>query len=204
VLFLKYVVEDTFVGGMIKPRPIPLFFFAFASVVACRQDLDRAEYINWVQDYENGLHAKKTFSEFIFDIQYQPTSYVALLNENTPTAQSSTLEHYILRIALAEPTMDVVSYSANSQSEKQERLYYFSYLFQHDIYLEVEGKRIPCVLFHSEPTDLKKVRTFVLGFESGEGNVSPGEVTFVIDSPKFSSLPIRVKILQQDIPKLKI
>jgi hypothetical protein len=188
---------------MIKPIPISAIFFALVCLISCTPNLDRTEYIKWVQDYENGLHTRKTFSEFIFDVQYQPGPYLALLKQQTPIADGETLEYYTLRISLSDPTTDIIGYNAHSHTEKQERLYYFSYLFQHDLYLEVEGRRIPCVLFHSESTDLKKVRTFVLGFEGG-GNITSDDVTFIINSPKFNALPIRIKIRQQDIPTVKI
>ena len=60
---------------------------AFASIAimfcvllaSCSKELEREEYIRWIEDYDHGFHAQKTVAEFVFDLQYLPAAYRSLL-----------------------------------------------------------------------------------------------------------------------------
>lgn len=162
----------------------------------------------WVRDYKNGLHVKKTFSSFVFDLQYQPSDYVTVLkNDASPVSKGghdTNIEYYTLKVSLTDPRRDIINFESQSGAEAQRRKYYFSYLFQEDVYVEENGKRFPCVLFHFERPEFQKTGTFVLGFERPEGSLPGTETRFVIESPYFSSLPIKIAISKTDIPSLKI
>jgi hypothetical protein len=162
--------------------------------------------VNWVNDYTNGLHVKKTFSDFVFDLQYQPAEYIALMGNQPSVSIDDNLEYYTLKISLTDPLSDFIDYNVQNGSEKQKKLYYFSYLFQNDISLEEGGVSMPCVLYHFEQSDLKKSRTFVLGFQKASGEVADkkDETRIIIDSPYFNSLPVKIKISKGSIPELKI
>jgi hypothetical protein len=181
-----------------------LAFYCCAVLWSCSGSLERDEYIQWIEDYNNGLHVRKTVNEFGFDLQYHPPAYVTLMNPSqSDDGNQQGFQQYVLRIALADQSTDIVTYSAQSLSDKQQRQYYFSYLFQNDVYLEQDGKQIPCVLFHAEQSDLNKSRAFILGFESAPGKENDASV-LVINSPLFGSLPVKIKILKQNIPSLKL
>lgn len=198
------------IGGMKGSKNHLLSLGMFALVCcsfSCSSALEKESYLEWVQDYENGLHVKKEAGEFIFDLQYMPDDYVWLQRQEgidgDKEDREKTLQTYILTVSNRKHETDLVDYIGKSPEEKQRTLYYFSYLFQDDIYLEENGERLPCVLFHFEkPIDLKHSRTFVLGFENpaedSEGN------RLVIHSPKFNSLPVKINIVKKNIPALKL
>lgn len=170
---------------------------------SCHSSLTKDDYIRWVEDYDNGLHVKKTEGDFDFEVQYQPTSYVAL-QRNLSAAENlnDSLQHFILTI-IPKDGQDFIDYNIQDTAEKQKRLYYFSYLFQNDIHLEESGETIPCALFHFErQSDLKKERKFVLAFE--ESKQKPSDVILVINSEQFGTLPVRLKITRENIPALRI
>ena len=184
---------------------IVCFLFIF---ISCSGGLEKKAYIEFVQDYQNGLHVQKETDEFVFDVQYQPTEYIKLMRLSNAKEKSddevSNTQYFVLTISVRNGEVDITDYNIQSLEEKQQKVYYFSYQFQGDIQLEENGKLLPCVLFHFErPVDLKHSRKFVLGFE----NVCKEdckEAKLVINSSQFGSLPIRIKVLKMNSPALKI
>jgi hypothetical protein len=168
----------------------------------CGKELSQQDYIQWVRNYDNGLHVQKEVGDFVFDLQYQPSEYLKLINQSNGVKnnQSDSMQYYVLRIGLVQSNSDIINYQIQSISEKQQRLYYFSYLFQNNIYIEDGGVRHSCTLFHFEQSDLEGARTFVLGFPQSQG----GEPTLIVDCPLFGSLPIKVKIDRHDTPTVKL
>lgn len=168
----------------------------------CGGELSQQDYVRWVRSYENGLHVEKEVGAFTFDLQYQPAEYTELINggNGIKNNQSDSMQYYTLRIRLARSNDDIINYQVQNNTEKQQRLYYFSYLFQNYIYIEDSGVRYPCTLFHFEQSDLGGARTFVLGFPQSKGE----EPCLVVDSPLFGALPVKVKIHRHDIPTVKL
>ena len=173
---------------------------------ACSGSLEKDEYIRWIKDTKNGLHVTKVSNEFVFDLQYQPADYLRLQSGVLNKQQENTtdqLQYYMLSIGLVNEAADLIDYNVSDNSGKQEKLYYFSYRFQDDIYLEENGKRMPCVLFHFQrPQDSKHKRTFLLAFESQDQKSA--ETKFVINSAQFGALPVRMKVVKKNIPILKM
>jgi len=167
---------------------------------ACSSKLDKDGFVQWVKNYENGLHIRKTYSEFVFDLQYAPQPYLSLISER-PVGVSDSLQYYILRVALANDG-NFMQYGVSNAAEQQQRLYYFSYLFQSDLTLEENDVRKPCVLFHFEQSSLAKDKVFILAFENS--NTDAPDTKLVIDSPVFGSLPIKMTISKENIPAVKI
>lgn len=189
----------------------PVFFVISLCLLftACSKQLDKSDYIRWVQDYENELHTQKVSSDFVFDLQYQPASYLALISNEPVTSLSEDdgdMQYYVLKIAMqrAAGDTDIFTYNAPTGAEKQRRIYYYSYLFQNDLYLEEGGKKLPCLLFHFEQSGLTGSGTFVLAFERSSHEDPVKESTLVIDSPQFGSFPVKLKVSKQNIPLLKI
>ncbi len=182
---------------------LTICFFIFTS---CTGSLDRKEFIRWVEDYKNGLHVLKVTDEFIFDLQYQPSQYLSLQRNSSgalPKIDEDNLQHYTLTISASDSKLDFMDYGIHDFSEKQRKLYYFSYLFQNDIHVEENGTIMPCVLFHFErQADLKHGRTFVLAFEKSKEETN--ETYLVINSDQFGSLPIKIKVFKKNIPALKL
>jgi hypothetical protein len=185
-----------------------LLCFSLAGLFSsCNSPLPSDAYVAWVRDYDNGLHVMKQFSGYNFDLQYQPLQYVMLQRTGQAVVATkengTTLQYYTLAISLENKTADLINYNVADISERQRKLYYFSYEFQHDISLEENGKILPCALFHFERDNgISNISTFVLAFE-GSANESK-EATLVINSGHFSALPVRIKISKDNIPSLAI
>ncbi len=189
----KYYIGLSFILGL---------FFS-----ACSGSLDRESYIAWVQNYDNGLRAKQQSAGYFFDAQYLPEVYRQLQAGQEPTVQEDTastdgLQHYKLTIGFEERGKDFIKGTGNIKSEQEQRLYYFSYRFQNDIYLEVGKDRLPAMLYHFERAgDLRSERNFVLGFAQKPDNK---EVALVIESPFFGAQPIKINISKDHIPTLSL
>jgi hypothetical protein len=176
--------------------------------MSCTSRLERADFMRWVQDYEHKLHVQTVYSEYVFDVQYQPAAYRMLLQKPELTAeefaqgqQGDDLQYYTLTISLQDNQTDFLSYGVATMEEKQQKLYYYSYNFQDAIHLEEGGKTFPCVLYHFERSaDVRNSRTFVLEFEK------PDEVSktarLVIDGESFGTPPVEIEIEKNTLPEV--
>lgn len=183
-------------------RSLVILFVGFVYLMSCSSSLERNDYVSWVRDYKNGLHIKSIYNDFVFDLQYQPKAYLDLLRENRPL--NDDLQYYVLNLSIVDPGLDFMEYNVSDVGEKQRRLYYFSYLFQSDIFLEEHGERFPCVLFHFEQSTLNNGKTFVLGFERSGSDGIVKESKLIVDSSYFGSLPIKIKVNKDNIPSVKL
>ncbi len=181
-------------------------------LLSCNSSLTKDEYIHWVKDVDNGLHVIAEQSDLIIELQYQPADYLLLQRNyvskdfhktnDSILAEIDNMQHYLLTIRTKSNT-PIENFNVTNQDQKQRKLYYLSYLFQHDISLRDNDDTHPCVLYHFEkPADLSYSRTFVLGFENSNQNSTEATVTIV--SEHFGSLPINIKVSKANIPKLKI
>jgi hypothetical protein len=186
-----------------KSRIMILSVFVTIHLSSCTGELKEQDYIKWVRDYDNGLHVQKRANDYVFEVQYAPTDYVWLQYKDRSREELNDLQYYTLTISPSEESIDFIDFKVGSESGKQQKLYYFSYLFQNAIHVEESGVTMPCVLFHFErPVDLKNSRTFVLGFEKSKDESL--ESTLVIESDQFGSLPISIKVTKENIPALQL
>ncbi len=131
------------------------------------------EYRQWVEDPDNGLVQHKEAGDYRYELQYRPLAYSALQHYG-PSMQSAELDTYTkengglqyLELKLSPKNgKDLLQFGAQSEEDLQRRAYHFSYRMQERIFLEQQGQRFPCVLYHFERSfDLKPGRTFLLGF----------------------------------------
>jgi len=188
------------------------YFACVVILTSCSSSkLERDDYISWIEDCNNGLHVRKDVGDYIFDLQYEPGDYVYLKNREKGVVPDTSLssntksdfQYYLLSISAAKGKEDFINFGISSSEEKQRKLYYFSYQFEQDIFLEENGEKYPCLLFHFErPVDLKNERTFLLGFRNPR--VDSKEAKIVIQSEWFGSLPISMKVSKDKIPALEI
>jgi hypothetical protein len=139
-------------------------------------------------DERADLEVSRTVSGFNFKVspKFQPNE-----NQKEGQAQSDFLE-IILKIRPETGDEDIVRYKAASLQEIQLRKYYFSYSFQNDISLEVNGVMIPCQFLHFEQADLGITKTFILGFSMENIPAGIQQATLVLKSSYFGSLPIKI------------
>jgi hypothetical protein len=152
--------------------------------------LSQNEFTNWISDLNNGCHVTKEVGKFVLDIQYIPD-----MAERKTTAGKKVM----LKIATVEGE-DLLQQGVATSEDWQKANYYYSFNFQEDLFIEVDGKRVPCSLFHFEKSmTSKNQRIFHLLFDDTSAEK---DFYLVIDSPKLYSLPIRVKLRNSDLPKV--
>jgi len=155
-------------------------------------------YVNWVQDFENGLHCKERVGDFVFDLQYIPGEYLKLMENKTfelDNHLNAGFQQYQLSITVPESEDNLLTHNSIAEQDIESKLYYFSYRFQYDIHLEENGVMLPCVLYHFERSlDLANSRTFLLGFENRDSLST--EADLIIQSDQFSESVIRLRILK--------
>lgn len=182
------------------------------ALIGCSSNLDQEDYVAWVESYDNKLHVTKTVGTYRFDLQHQPAEYIYLQRGGVPDTKGqfrqaavreiANMQYYTLTIGLADSKIDFLDYGAATYADKQAKLYYFSYTFPQDIYLEENNVKLQCQLFHFERSyDLKPSRTFVLGFENPFKDSATA--TLVIQSPWIPAETIALQVDKKDIPRLK-
>ncbi len=165
----------------------------------CQTKLSREDFLQWVKNYENGLHVRQSFNGVVYDVQYLPTQARDYSIDSKELRLG--LQHVTLRIASHDGS-DILNRHATSPRDFQLNDYYYSYLFQQDIFLEQGNNVLPCVLFHFERTaDQHNNRVFNLAFENEKDESE--EFFLIIKSDRLSGLPVRIKFTRHALPEIK-
>lgn len=178
-----------------------IFSLLLLVVSSCGREVSRKDYVTWVTAYDNGLHVKKTANDFVFDLQYKPNDLIAL--ERGSFEHVDSLKYFTLKIA-GIYDKELLQQNASYEASVQQNLYYYSYLFQDNLFLNYKGVKLPCVLYHFEHAlDSKGMSVFNLGFDapSFEEDVP---LYLEITSDKLYSLPVRLKVTLNNVPKLQL
>jgi len=172
--------------------------------------MEKHEFIQWVEDYDNELHQKQSVNGITLDLQYTPHSYLLIQRKGSeleypPSSDDGgEMIYFTLRLWVDDQSVDVFDYKAISVEDKQRKLYYFSYLFQEDIHLRSCEQNRNVALFHFERSNLKPQKTFVIAFESPDQIEKCESLTFEITSDIINSLPVKFNINIKDIPTLTL
>ncbi|MFK7799390.1 MAG: hypothetical protein AB8E82_18205 [Aureispira sp.] len=174
-----------------------------------QQVLEPADYVNWMQNPDNGFLKTKTIAPLEVVAQYKTVDFV-IANEKRSNqiataahqARQAALEgmyYWTLQLSINDPEIksqgvkswNILNYGLENKSQEQERLFYFSYAMQEDLKL-IEGQdTLPCALYHFERSyDLSKSRTFVVGFPKGKDPTA--DKTLLLDLPYFNTGPIKI------------
>lgn len=169
--------------------------------------------MEYVTNPENGLNREKSIGNIRLGIQYKPHMFMILQNNRGDISDEkyeqdmetfSGLEHFTMKLGVADGTRNIVDYGISDMEGMQERLEYLSFGMQNDIRMTVGTDTLPCVLYHFERSyDLTPHRNFVLGFE--DRNLE-GDRIIIWDSPEFGTGPVRIAFGAEDIraiPQLK-
>jgi hypothetical protein len=189
----------------------------FPVLVSCKEkELLPLEYIRWVKDYGNGVHKRKQVGDVIIDLQYKPADFIIVneLKGGVPDEvaykqrmdELSSMQYFVLTLDIADTKSDFLKYGVHNEKEYYDKLYYYSFAFQNDIFLMDGEEKLPCKVFHFERSyDLKRSRSFVLGFARDKKNTA--DKILMIDSKVLDLGIVKVKLDQKDInsiPQLKI
>lgn len=180
-------------------------------LASCSSSLSPSEYVKWVADEDNGLVKTKSIEEISVKVQYKPLPYIIASEMRTNDIESQAyktrekelegMQYYNLVLDITD-ARNILNYKVSDMGGQQARIQYLSFGMQQDIYLEEDGKELPCKLFHFERNyNITKERTFLLAFEQNK-NTETKDKTLVINSPVLNTGPIKVKFLAKDLAQL--
>ena len=191
-----------------------LLFLCLISVLfSCqKENMTPINYLSHIKSVDSGMLKEKKLGGFVFHLQKEPIPYKFLIHHKQDNFSHMELEEYLkdmggmqyytLKIGVENSNENILMYQLQSELDYQNRLGYFSFAFEQDIYLEENGKILPCSLFHFERMyDLTPMRTFVLGFEQNPNNENEDK-TIVIDSEFFGVGKVKLNIKGSDIAAL--
>lgn len=179
-----------------------------ASLVSCAKEaLEPVPYTSWVENEDNGLRSSKVMGEYKLTLQYKPVEYVIVREEKTEaikasvvhdrTKQLGQMQYYNLRLEPAVPGINVSDIGVISDTDHAERINYFTFGMQENIYLVDGGDTLGCKLFQYERTyDLAPYIDFVLAFELPDSSKTgtPADKVFVLDGTRLGIGPVRFQI----------
>jgi hypothetical protein len=174
------------------------------------------EYVQWMQDPENGIKKEKTIDDVIFSALYKPSEYIICMEEKKDQLtdslvkkrqeEFSDMEYFDLTIALESGQGELLKHGLTSIAQYDERVQYFAFEMQKDIKLVEDGDTIPCGLYHFERAyDVAPYSKFMLGFVKNKKTGSK-ERTLVFYDRVFNKGLIKFTYTDEDfnnIPKLK-
>ncbi|MEM9022090.1 MAG: hypothetical protein AAGB22_00010 [Bacteroidota bacterium] len=174
---------------------------------ACQQaPLPPNDYVNWVQEAENGLRVGKDLNGYRFELQYRPAELIAL-QEQGPATDLPTftervealegMQYFTLHIT--PETGGLLDQDIQSEQEYYTRLDYFNSFMQQDLWL-IDGRdTLACKLHHYENTNgLRPDHQFVLAFEQGNSPTTEAK-TLLFDDRVLGNGPVRLTIAKNDL-----
>jgi hypothetical protein len=159
--------------------------------------LKPAEYIQWVENPENGFLLEKSINEFTYVALYKPVDYsslveIATLEKINPDKFKEVkktyegMEYFTFKITCSATNDELLRYKSSSSSEYFNRLEYFSFKAQNDFNLLNGSDTVKCDLFHFERSfGLAPVLTFVIGFTKPQKQLGP--ITLIYEDKIFKN-----------------
>jgi hypothetical protein len=118
------------------------------------------DYVAYVESPQNGLSVVKEIDDMVYTLQYKPLEYVVALEKLQDTISKTAMEkriselkdmqYFTLKMEAKNNYTELLKYKLQSQEEYYERVEYFSFLMQKEVYLKEGKDSIPCALFHFE------------------------------------------------------
>lgn len=176
------------------------------------QKVSAAKYIKWVEDPENGFIQEQNAGSLIYRLKYQPATYKAILAIGKPTVRKNELRQSLETLEGLQYFTLQIKHQLDAQvlelenKSGMDNLSYFSFQMQERLQLIENDNRLPCALFHLEPSfGISPYLTIVLAFEREQGSENATKV-LVYDDQHFGfgelSFQFSDKILA-NLPTLK-
>lgn len=178
--------------------------------------MEVSDYVQWVQNSENGFRKEKVIDDLTFFVQYKPYEYIVSVEERkeeisdtllkSKIAEINDMQYYDFKISLNEGAGELLKYQLASPQEYAERVNYFAFNMQKDIQLAEGNDTLPCTLYHFERAyDAAPSSTFLLGFPLSE-NKSQQEKTLLVYDRTFNKGMLKFTFRKKDLknlPKIK-
>lgn len=186
-----------------------LTLLLLAMLAACgRGTSSPGAYLQWVENEANGLRQTRTIGDIKVSLQYKPVDYIVAAEQKTSVldkpvkTRRNELEgayYFSLRYALSNGKVkDIMRYDLADEAEYQDRMNYFSFGLQNDIFLVAGKDTLPCVLYNNTRSyGLSPFMDAVIAFP--RTHKENDDLQLVVNDHVFGSGPLKFTISKSDI-----
>ena len=176
-------------------------------LMSCGNSLKPEAYIKWMENPKNGLNKSRSLGSVQYTVQYKTPEYSMLKNntlEEVNTDGHSGIHYFGLTLDPVDQKSQLLHVNLASEQDYFARMQYFNFNFKNDIYLNINGKQLPCEYYLFESTGkITPGLTFTLGFDAQK---EKGDLQVVINDRVFGTGGINFLFKEKtlnNIPKLK-
>ena len=189
-----------------------IFMMTGFFIMGCHEkNLTPGEYIAWVQDPGNGLKESVMSDDYLFDLQYKPAAYIAIMEQRTTPInkeqfedaidQLGTLHYFDLKIRRLDG-QDFLGKGSITDIEYNERFDYMVGMMQGDFALLTGSDTTTCSMYHYEATGgVGSYHTFLLAFESIKQD-SLTDIILLYDDKLFGTGPVVFLVKKESLDNL--
>ena len=182
--------------------------------IRCKQDssiLDPIEYKRWIENPTNGLCVKKKVGNFEYIAQFKPSDYIVVQEEKQKTLNTSLVEerkaalgdesyYFNLRIKTIDKAASPLTFELSSEQAYQDRLGYFVYDMQQDLYLLQNEDTIYCTLYNfARNYETAPFLDFALAFSNGNKINLKEDFTFILEDKKLGTGIIKMNFEKNNL-----
>ena len=198
----------------IKSLMLRLFAVCVVIILASCNGVGVKEYMQFVENPESGLKKVCTNDSYVFELQYKPTEYIAILENRDKeladkvvskrTNELDGMEYFNLKLG-TNNGLNFLKNNVSSDIEVQQRINYFKSRAQSEIFMLNGNDTTHCDLYHFEQYyGSAPYEMIVIGFKKSDKDT---DKRIVFEAKELGLEPIEFVINQNDInniPKLNI
>lgn len=180
------------------------------------KQLSPEAYIRWINKNKGLVSCSKEIEGIIFDVQYQPAEFMVLhefkqhetINPELfrkRLAERKDMERYVINISLATKDYYILKYELKGPSDYSERINYYSFRVDKDLYLIREDDTVSCLIHHFERSyGVTPGITITAGFPAAERERIT-ERTLVLQDRVFNRGRVNIKLKDlHKIPSIRL
>ncbi len=160
-----------------------LLIFVVSSCTLNTTNYSPREYVQWINDPDNGMISEFKSENYTYSLQYRPVPFLVLLEANSPelsfkmfdsiSDEISGFQQFMLHVSSNDNTQNWQEKSLRNFEGPDQQIRYFSFSMQNDFKLIQGVDTINCSMFHFERDyGIRPYGTFLIGFECEVANKS--------------------------------
>lgn len=173
-------------------------------------ELQPHDYVTWISNPENGLIKKQKVEDLSYSLQYKPADYMVCMEERKDNISAnelsekrkeySELEYYDLKIEMEKGQGELLKHHIPISSSYEQRVNYYAFKMQKDIYMVSAGDTISCAMFHFERAyDIAPYSKFLLAFAKTKNDK---DKIIVFDDKIFNKGIFKFRFSQEEIKNI--
>ena len=172
-----------------------IWFLFFILLASCGGDLTSEEYLVWS---ETNLNKQRAVGDVKLEAMYQSPDYRMIKGLAT-----DGMTYMNMKLSAVNEKLGLFDLFAKAGMGKQEAIYYLSFKLQKDIFLEANGKQLPCINYHYERTHGMAGSAAVMLVFDTSGLASIEEMKLVVHPSPLRTGPIKLYFDLRDLAQLK-